>query len=107
MADALAADAEICDLIHTAFISVHLDPRVHSGAAALGQQVLGLSVGASGWPACLFLLPNGRPFGAIPYSPMRDRDRRRGLATVLVQIAEPGSIHPPPWSWVPMPWKSS
>ena len=88
MADALAADNDVCDLIHTAFIPVYVNPREHSGAAALCQQVLGLSAGASGWPACMFLLPDGRPFGAIPYSPMRDADRRSGLATVLVQIAE-------------------
>lgn len=88
MADALAADDEICELIRTAFVAVWVDAEVASGPAALCQQVLALSAQASGWPAALFLLPDGRPFGAIPYAPMRDSQRRSGLATVLVQVAE-------------------
>ena len=61
MADALAKDQEVCDLIHTAFIPVYLNPREYSGAAALlpagagpecwRQWLAGLYVFAARWPA--------------------------------------------------------
>ena len=93
MADALGKDQGVCDLIHTAFIPVLYNPPSSGSAATLCQQVLGLSAGASGWPACMCCPMAGR--WRHPLFPHARRRRRSGLATILVQIAETWIDSPP------------
>ncbi|TVR08685.1 MAG: thioredoxin domain-containing protein [Planctomycetota bacterium] len=86
--DELASDAEVIELIGSQFVPVLADSDEDPGLAALAQLTLALSANASGWPCILTLLPDGRPLGALPWVPIRDRDRRAGLATVLLSLAQ-------------------
>ena len=48
--------------------------------------MLTLTAGASGWPALAFFTADGHAIGATPYGPLRDHDKRRGLARVVVEV---------------------
>lgn len=50
------------------------------------QRALADASDAAGWPALALCLADGRPFGAAPYRPLRDR--RNGIARLLVDAAE-------------------
>jgi uncharacterized protein YyaL (SSP411 family) len=88
--NALRADRELAGLLDQAFVPVAAERADHPGLAALAQQVLALSADASGVPCLLVLLPGGppRPLGAVPYGPLRDSEGRKGLARVLLEVAE-------------------
>ncbi|TVR42741.1 MAG: thioredoxin domain-containing protein [Planctomycetota bacterium] len=94
MADALASDAELISLIGETCSLVCAEVASLPGPAQLCQQVLALSANAQGWPALLVLLPDGRPVGAMPYAPMRDAQRRRGVASVLLQVVSTWAEEP-------------
>lgn len=88
--NAVHADPELCALLEQAFVPVAAERGDHPGLAALAQQVLGMVADASGVPCVLVLLP-GRPplpLGAVPYGPLRDGEGRKGLARVLLEVAQ-------------------
>lgn len=88
MAGELIADREACDLIGEAFVPVAAEPLDDPALAARVQQALGATAGAAGWPACAVCTPDGLPFGAVPWRPIRDREREAGLVRILVGVAE-------------------
>ncbi|MDA3959768.1 MAG: DUF255 domain-containing protein [Planctomycetota bacterium] len=83
----LAADAEVCALLAEQYVCVAIDPADAPSLAARIQQILGLH-GAQGWPAVAVAVPSGHFVGGVPYAPLRDADKRVGLARVLLDCAQ-------------------
>lgn len=92
--NAVHADAEVAALVEHAFVPIAAERSDHPALAALAQQVLALVADASGFPCLLVLLPGNLPLGALPFAPVRDADGRKGLARVLVELAEGWAIAP-------------
>lgn len=87
MAAELAADREAGALIAELFVPVAAENAGDPALAVRVQQALALTADAAGWPACAFLTPAGRPFGACAFRPLRDRDRQIGLVRILIDVA--------------------
>lgn len=88
LAAELIADGEACTVITELFVPVVAEVLADPALCVRVQQVLALTADAVGWPACIICLPDGRPVGATAWRPVRDRDRRQGLLTMLLAIAE-------------------
>jgi uncharacterized protein len=98
LAAELSADHEVCTLIDNAFVAVAAERLSDPALAARSQEVLALTADAQGFPCVLFCTPNGAPFGAVPWRPVRDREQQIGLARIVLNIAEtwqgdPESMH--------------
>jgi len=88
LAAELIADHEACQVIDQVFVPVVAETLEDPALCARLQQTLAVTADAGGWPACIVCLPDGRPVGATAWRPLRDRDRRQGLLTMLLAIAE-------------------
>ena len=88
MAAGIVADAQVCELIEQAFVPVAVDVAAAPGVARRVQETLALTADARGWPAIAFMTADARPFGAVPYRPIRDQEREKGLARILVEVAQ-------------------
>ena len=84
----LAADREVAEALSEVYACAVADVAEEPALAILAQQALGVFAEASGWPCWLVCTPEGRPFGASPWRPVRDRERTTGLARVLLDAAE-------------------
>ena len=80
------ADDEVVELLNAGCVPVAVEVATQPGLARRVQQVMGLTAQAEGWPAIAVILPNGRLVGAIPFGPVRDAERRVGLARILVDL---------------------
>lgn len=88
LAAELIADHEACQVIDQLFVPVVAETLEDPALCARLQQALAVTADAVGWPACVVCLPDGRPVGATAWRPVRDRDRRQGLLTMLLTVAE-------------------
>ena len=84
----LAADREVAEALTEVYACAVADVAEEPALAVLAQQALGIFAEASGWPCLLVMTPEGAPFGASPWRPVRDRERTAGLARVLLEAAE-------------------
>ena len=84
----LAADREVAEALGEVYACAVADVAEVPALAVLAQQALGIFAEASGWPCLLVTTPEGAPFGASPWRPVRDRERTAGLARVLLEAAE-------------------
>ena len=83
----LQGDSEVRALVDELFVPVVVDVDREPALARRAQQVLALTADAAGWPCVLCALPDGRPFGASPWRPLRDSGPTPGLVRLLVEIA--------------------
>lgn len=90
----LAGDRELRPALEELFACAQVDVDRAPEWRAPAQRALAATAGASGWPCLLLCLPDGRPFGASPWRPLRDRGRTPGLARVLLGAAGILAQHP-------------
>lgn len=88
LAAELAADAEVSAFIAEAYLPVAIERLDQPVLARRLQEVLACCADAAGFPLVAIATPEGDCVGAVPWLPLRDRDRRPGLARVLVGFAE-------------------
>lgn len=88
LAAELIVDAGAALVIDELFVPVVAEPLADPALCVRVQQALALTADARGWPACVVCLPDGRPVGATAWRPLRDRERRQGLLTMLLASAE-------------------
>lgn len=81
---AIHADDEVVALLSVACVPVIVEAAAEPALVQRLQQVLSMTAGAEGVPLVAVVLPDGRPVGAVPYGPVRDGQRRAGLARILV-----------------------
>ncbi|HVR43552.1 MAG TPA: thioredoxin domain-containing protein, partial [Thermoanaerobaculia bacterium] len=81
------SDAGVARLLNESFISVKVDREERPDVDAVYLAAGRLLDEEVGWPLNLVLTPDGRPFFAASYIPKDDRLGRRGMTTLLPQLA--------------------
>jgi uncharacterized protein YyaL (SSP411 family) len=87
LAAEIMADTEFVAVLDEVFVPLVADRQEQPALAARVEQALAVA-GHEGSPAVALALPDGRVFGALPYTPVRDRDKRVGLARIVIDVAE-------------------
>ena len=76
LAAELNADREVAGAFSELFVCVAVDVAAEPELAARLQHALQLTAGSTGWPAVALCTPDGAPFGALPWRPLRDLAQR-------------------------------
>src|SRR5262245_19242078 len=81
-------DEAVAKLLNDAFVCISVDREQRPDIDARFQQALQvLNNGNGGWPATLFLTPDGAPFAGGTYLPAQDVPGSRGLLSLAGEIA--------------------
>ena len=84
----IEAHEELCDSMNQVCVPVYLEPQDDIEFAIRAQEVLAVTSESQGWPAIVWLTPNGNPIGATPYRPLFDGEKMRGLAPMFIEVVE-------------------
>ncbi len=80
-------DPDCVRLLDENFVCIKVDREQRPDVDARYQQALELIAHTGGWPASLFLTPDGAPFAGATYLPPRDGPESRGLLSLGGEIA--------------------
>ncbi|MBI1756156.1 MAG: thioredoxin domain-containing protein, partial [Fimbriimonas ginsengisoli] len=80
-------DEEIAVLLNRNFVSVKVDREELPEVDEAYMLAVQLTSGHGGWPASVFLTPDGKPFFGGTYFPKEDRGRAAGFRTVLTRLS--------------------
>src|SRR5262245_56798412 len=79
-------NAAVAKLLNDGFVCIKVDREQRPDVDARFQQALQILNGSGGWPATLFLTPDGAPFAGGTYLPAEDVPESRGLLSLAGEI---------------------
>jgi uncharacterized protein len=94
MAREVFSDPETAALLNRWFVNVLVDREERPDVDEVYVTAVQLLTGSAGWPASVFLTPEGKPFYGGGYFPKEARGGRPGFATLLRRLHEGWSDRP-------------
>src|SRR5713101_2731771 len=82
------SDPLIGDMMNATFVSIKVDREERPDIDSVYMAVSQMLTGGGGWPLTILMTPDKKPFFAATYIPKEDRFGRRGLLTLIPEVAK-------------------
>lgn len=94
MAEESFSDPRVAAFLNEHFVAIKVDREERPDVDALYLDAVTALTGGAGWPASLWLTPDGRPFYAGTYFPPEPRSGRPSFRDVLIRLDEAWATRP-------------